>query len=249
MYYYGALWYDPALERFVQADSIVPVASQGVQAWDRYAYVNNNPLRYNDPSGQCIDPDSCPSSTEVVFSYESMGSSQELWELTGSENTNSDIDELRNFATQADHAALAIDAMAEVVVVEHVLIGATAGIPFEGEIGGADAGWILGEINPITQELISIGNMFAGVASGASILADVLSGNSRLQAQVLSNQGQLSLDVSVQVSSNTSISFGTAVAGLSTRVVEGSILLQGAAVANDHGWIPTTSYFMDFHLP
>jgi hypothetical protein len=27
---------------------------------DRYAYVNNNPARFNDPSGHCIDPDNCP---------------------------------------------------------------------------------------------------------------------------------------------------------------------------------------------
>jgi hypothetical protein len=32
----------------------VPSASQGVQAWDRYAYANNNPLKYNDPSGHFI---------------------------------------------------------------------------------------------------------------------------------------------------------------------------------------------------
>jgi hypothetical protein len=32
----------------------VPVASQGVQAWDRYAYVNNNPLKYNDPTGHDV---------------------------------------------------------------------------------------------------------------------------------------------------------------------------------------------------
>jgi hypothetical protein len=38
----------------------VPVGVQGVQAWDRYAYVNNNPARFNDPSGHCIDPDNCP---------------------------------------------------------------------------------------------------------------------------------------------------------------------------------------------
>jgi hypothetical protein len=45
---------DPALGRFAQADSIIPLQTQGVQAWDRYAYVNNNPLRYTDPSGHCI---------------------------------------------------------------------------------------------------------------------------------------------------------------------------------------------------
>jgi len=45
-----------ALGRWAQPDSIVPLASQGVQAWDRYAYVNNNPIKNNDPSGHCIGP-------------------------------------------------------------------------------------------------------------------------------------------------------------------------------------------------
>ena len=45
--YYNARWYDP-LGRFAQADTIVPA---GVQGYDRYAYVNNNPVRYTDPSG------------------------------------------------------------------------------------------------------------------------------------------------------------------------------------------------------
>lgn len=46
--FYNARWYDPALGRFAQADTIIP---DGVQGLDRYAYVNNNPLRYTDPSG------------------------------------------------------------------------------------------------------------------------------------------------------------------------------------------------------
>jgi hypothetical protein len=36
------------LSRFAQADTIVP---SGVQGLDRYAYVNNAPLKYTDPSG------------------------------------------------------------------------------------------------------------------------------------------------------------------------------------------------------
>ncbi len=46
--FYNARWYDPAIGRFAQADSIVP---PGVQGYDRYAYANNNPLKYTDPSG------------------------------------------------------------------------------------------------------------------------------------------------------------------------------------------------------
>ncbi len=49
-YYYNARWYDPMIGRFMQADTIVP-PHQGTQGFDRYAYVNNNPLRYTDPSG------------------------------------------------------------------------------------------------------------------------------------------------------------------------------------------------------
>jgi RHS repeat-associated protein len=52
--FYNARWYDPYLNHFTQPDSIIPQA-QGVQAWDRYAYSNNNPVRFNDPSGHMLD--------------------------------------------------------------------------------------------------------------------------------------------------------------------------------------------------
>jgi RHS repeat-associated protein len=51
LYYYNARWYDPVLGRFAQADTIVP---GGVQGLDRYAYVNNSPMMYTDPSGHFI---------------------------------------------------------------------------------------------------------------------------------------------------------------------------------------------------
>jgi RHS repeat-associated protein len=50
--FYNARWYDPSLGRMAQADTIVP---GGVQGLDRYAYVNNSPIMYTDPSGHCID--------------------------------------------------------------------------------------------------------------------------------------------------------------------------------------------------
>lgn len=52
LYFYNARWYDSSLGRFAQADSIVP---DGVQGYDRYAYTNNSPLRYTDPTGHRID--------------------------------------------------------------------------------------------------------------------------------------------------------------------------------------------------
>jgi hypothetical protein len=52
MYRAAPLWGDPALGRWTQPDTVAPVGVQGVQAWDRYAYVNNSPARFNDPSGR-----------------------------------------------------------------------------------------------------------------------------------------------------------------------------------------------------
>ena len=46
--FFNARWLDVSLGRFTQADSIIP---PGVQGLDRYAYVNNSPLNYVDPSG------------------------------------------------------------------------------------------------------------------------------------------------------------------------------------------------------
>ena len=54
LYFYKARWYDPALGRFIQADSVVP-SLRNPQAYDRYHYANSNPLRYTDPTGHFSD--------------------------------------------------------------------------------------------------------------------------------------------------------------------------------------------------
>ena len=54
LYYYNARFYDPALGRFVQSDTIVP-DTLNILDWDRFGYVHNNPLRYIDPSGHDRD--------------------------------------------------------------------------------------------------------------------------------------------------------------------------------------------------
>ena len=50
LYFLNARFYDPLLARFSQADSIVPDPGNP-QAWDRYAYGLNNPVKYIDPTG------------------------------------------------------------------------------------------------------------------------------------------------------------------------------------------------------
>jgi RHS repeat-associated protein len=52
--WYGSRYFDATLGRFISPDTIVPLATQGTQALDRYAYANNNAVRYNDPTGHCI---------------------------------------------------------------------------------------------------------------------------------------------------------------------------------------------------
>jgi RHS repeat-associated protein len=50
LYYYGARFYDPALGRFVQADTIIPNQGDPI-AFDRFSYARNSPVRFVDPNG------------------------------------------------------------------------------------------------------------------------------------------------------------------------------------------------------
>lgn len=50
IYYYGARYYDSSIGRFISPDPTVPDAVNP-QAFNRYSYVLNNPLKYIDPTG------------------------------------------------------------------------------------------------------------------------------------------------------------------------------------------------------
>ena len=55
LYFYNARFYDASLGRFVQADSIVP-SPGNPQSLNRYSYVLNSPVLYNDPNGHVEMP-------------------------------------------------------------------------------------------------------------------------------------------------------------------------------------------------
>ena len=51
---YKARFYSVYLNRFIQPDTIVPNMFYS-QSLNRYAYANNNPVKYSDPSGHRVD--------------------------------------------------------------------------------------------------------------------------------------------------------------------------------------------------
>ena len=53
IYYYGARYYNPEIRRFVQPDPIIP-DYYDPQSLNRYSYVENNPVKYVDPTGNFI---------------------------------------------------------------------------------------------------------------------------------------------------------------------------------------------------
>ncbi len=74
LYFYNARWYDAALGRFIQADSIVPEPGNP-QELNRYTYVLNNPCRHVDPSGNCL-PEECPDSEIYLEAHEGFPGTQ-----------------------------------------------------------------------------------------------------------------------------------------------------------------------------
>jgi RHS repeat-associated protein len=84
LYFYNARWYDSAIGRFVQADTDVPI-NQGVQGLNRYAYVNNNPVRYTDITGQRID-DGCQTEGCSLTQYQKEQDAQKLALLENESN-------------------------------------------------------------------------------------------------------------------------------------------------------------------
>ncbi len=53
LHYYNARYYNPDIRRFTQPDSLIQEV-HNPQNLNRYSYVWNNPLKYTDPTGNCV---------------------------------------------------------------------------------------------------------------------------------------------------------------------------------------------------
>ena len=53
--YMRARYYDPVIGRFMSTDPVGYTEANPVMSFNRYAYVNNNPYKYNDPDGEFLN--------------------------------------------------------------------------------------------------------------------------------------------------------------------------------------------------
>jgi len=103
LYFYDTRYYDPALGRFISADTIVPQAGDP-QSLNRYSYVLNSPLNYRDPSGHsaCVDEE-CnwidnPHTGKIAWRGPRAGNPREAWRVEALTN-------LMNAGPNTQHAA------------------------------------------------------------------------------------------------------------------------------------------------
>jgi RHS repeat-associated protein len=230
LYYYGARWYDPALGRFVQADTIVPEASQGVQAWDRYAYVNNNPLQNIDPTGHW----------GISINFHSILSSiinQNPFGISSNQISNG----LDMFATGCDAAAFAIDYAIASGELASAAIGGTAGAAFSSVDGGVTvpvtgpAGALTGlgvfEINPIVRGMFIAGNGLSSLATAFTFQSDIISGETNAILDISTDEN--SFEFQFMVGRDTTTSSVLSGLGWASPLGVTSVPLEGAALLND----------------
>jgi hypothetical protein len=224
MVYFNARWFLPELGRFSQPDTIIPEQQQGTIAWDRLAGLNNNPVKYNDPSGHMVDDgcrtEGCDSEDSEELEIE-IDTQEIISDLV--ETFNVAPEQLSELSKELDLAALGVDICLEVIVLLATLTG--SGI-----------GWLAAQvaINPVLNagNLLALGTTVLGVSS------NLASGDTKANIQLgISTEG-ISASFHGQVSFNTYASIGLTTAGFLAQFTELSLLLQALAVANDSGKLP-----------
>jgi RHS repeat-associated protein len=232
LYWVGSRWLDPALGRWIQPDTLIPEASQGVQAWDRYAYSNNNPINRLDPTGHW--------SFTIGYNLSTLTNSMlNLSGVSGKKAANT----LDNIATAVDTAALAIDSAIAAGDIASAAIGATAGACSALPEGGTPAvvtgpaGALLGaglfEISLEVRMGLTAANGLASISTGLTALSDLITGDTNdIRTLTLSESGfQYNHDTMVGRDTLTSATLSGL--GWVSPIGVTSAPLQAAALLND----------------
>jgi RHS repeat-associated protein len=238
LYYYGARWYDSSLGRWAQPDSIVPQTVQGIQAWDRFAYVKNNPVRYTDPSGHSVDcgfgepncqkPAPSPRNDSTSSGNIFLPDERETGPITDSIlQLPGTAEGWSNLATGLDMLAWLTDIYAASAVTYAGIAGAAlpapliaAGLPEVPLVTGL-AGMAIAEL--YIQPLLFTGNVLATFSMGATIVSETKYGNTRIEE--------------AKFSSKTVNSIALTNVGWMSNEAYLSLTIQSLAVANDLQWI------------
>lgn len=74
--------YDPLSARFLSADPVIQFP-EALQSYNRYSYVLNNPLKYTDPSGNCIWDACILEAFAFFYGYMATQNGNEYWRMAG----------------------------------------------------------------------------------------------------------------------------------------------------------------------
>jgi len=167
----------------------VPEQSQGVQAWDRYAGMNNNPVRYNDPSGHVVNENSgtteskkdCPNQKRCGETTQNMhepndDNNDTCWGV-GGDGSRVCVISSPQFSPQ------------ELLTMGNVLVGETVALGAVGLV--IDAGSLLA-LNP---EGLLLGTLLIAEATNAGYLADYFYGSAETAIESGDNQITVSLSI------------------------------------------------------
>jgi RHS repeat-associated protein len=215
IYYFNARWMDPSLGRFTSPDSIVPTSTQGTQAWDRYGFVNNNPVRYNDPTGHCI--------FGCTFSFS--------WNLSATVNAG-----LNSIGINGGDAIKFLDTTSKVLDIVNLAIDVVAAV---GDVVSAAAGSLLGlglfEANPIVKGAETVGNALSTISLVATEWSDVISGETNSTGSLNVSDEGIDFNLDVNLGRDTYTSGLTTATGWLSPIGAIGVFPAAAAALNDFG--------------
>lgn len=167
----GGRLYDPELGRMVSADPNVqfPLSSQG---FNRYSYVNNNPLSFTDPSGYFTFGQFAKIVAIAVISYYTAGLATNAWMTATASSSTATGTAAATASTAASTTAGGSSALATSSATASLAAGGgTAGtsaatVTLSGQIiGGATGGFVGGTLSTSTLQG-GLNGAFAGAVFG-----------------------------------------------------------------------------------
>jgi RHS repeat-associated protein len=162
LYDYNARYYDPHIGRFISADTLVPDPA-APQAFNRYAYVLGNPLRYTDPTGHIPIP-------AIVLLLAMVGTTVGVLNYMQASDLNLQANPV-SFVRGAPNAVMEIAGTST-----GLGIGAEAGVAHMYHFGSDTYATCLVTCSEFTSEILSISGSVSFVWTDASTAQDAARG-------------------------------------------------------------------------